>query len=214
MKEYTFEYTRQGFTYILFGISVGILVGCIVVFSVFHLLPVGVATILAFILPVVFFLLNKHRIKRTGVAKLSDKDLILILDETISISFSDLKYYYVYDGKNGVVFTLGFLDGSKLKMGANNNFCNVDQFNFFLKEFQLTIEKYKTENQTNIIHLESVFARRQTIYILSVLTFLVIGGFCFTTMPLMILPIGVSAGLLVGWIQYFQMRSQGKLVDF
>lgn len=216
MKEYTFEYTRQGFTYTLFGLSFAFLILGAILGHRFlsDVVPAGVAVTLLLILSVGFFILNKRKVKRIGVAKLSATNLLLELNELKNISFSDLKYYYIYNGKNGAVFTLGFINGTKLKMSANDNFCNVEPFKDFLKEFQLVVEKYKAENHSNIIHLESIYAKRQTPYILGVLTVLVIAGFCFTTMPVMILPIGVSAGLFTGWIQYFQLRSQGKLVDF
>jgi len=109
---------------------------------------------------------------------------------------------------------LGFKDETKFKLGANNNFCNEDYLKVFLDAFQSTIENYNEQNKAGIIHLETIFAKKQSLYILSILTILVILGFCFTKMPLLILPIGVSASLLVGWIRYFQQRSKNKLVDF
>lgn len=216
MKDYTFEYTRQGFAYLLFGLSFAIIVFGLFLFRIlfkgFVSPGIGVTVIIG--LAITFFLLNKYRIKKTGTAKLSMNELTIELSQIINIPFSDLKYYYIHDGKNGIVFTLGFLDGKKFKIGANNNFCNDDLFKAFLSDFQTTIENYKDQNKVNIVRLETIFARRQTIYILSILTVLVIIGFCFTHMPLMILPIGVSVSVSVGWIRYFQQRSKDKLVDF
>ncbi|MEZ2337759.1 hypothetical protein AB6735_19080 [Mucilaginibacter sp. RCC_168] len=216
MKNYTFEYTRQGLAYLLFGLSFAIIVLGIFLFRILfkNSISPGIAVIVVIGLAVTFFFLNKYRIKRTGTATLSANDTTIELNQTIHISFSDLRYYYIYDGKNGIVFTLGFLDGTKFKIGANNNFCNVDLLKEFLSDFQSAVESYKVQNKINIVHLETIFARKQTLYVLSIITVLVILGFCFTRMPLMILPIGVSASVLVGWIQYFQQRSKGKLVDF
>ena len=216
MKEYTFEYTRQGLAYLLFGLSFAIIVFGLFLFRTLFkdIVSPGIAVIVLIGLAIAFFLLNKYRIKRTGIAKLSVNDVTFELNQIIHIPFSDLRYYYIYDGKNGIVFTLGFLDGKKIKIGANNNFCNGDLLKAFLFDFQSAIETNKAQNKINIVHLETIFARKQTLYILSIITVLVIIGFCFTQMPLMILPIGVSVSVSVGWIRYFQQRSKDKLVDF
>jgi len=216
MKQYNFEYTRQGFAYLLLGISFAIIGLGLVLFPIFlksYFSP-GLAVIVIIGLAVAFFWVNKGKIKRLGSAKLSSDELIVELDKSTNISFTNVKYYYVYNGKNGIVFTLGFKDETKFKLGANNNFCNEDYLKVFLDAFQSTIENYNEQNKAGIIHLETIFAKKQSLYILSILTILVILGFCFTKMPLLILPIGVSASLLVGWIRYFQQRSKNKLVDF
>lgn len=216
MQDYTFEYTRQGFAYFLFGISFAIVVFgaslCGVLFK--DIVPLGIAVIVLIGSAVTFFLLNKHRIKRTGVAKLSINDLTIEQDQVTNIPFSDLKYYYIYDGKNGIAFTLGFLDGTKFKIEANKSFCNDKLLKGLLSDFQLTIDSYNAQHRVNIIHLETIFARKRTLYVLSIITVLVIIGFCFMRMPLMLLPIGVSMSVLLGWIRYFQQRSKDNLVDF
>lgn len=216
MKDYTFEYTRQSFAYLLFGLSFAIVVFGLFLFSILFkdIVSICIGVIVIIGLAIAFFLLNKYRIKRIGTAKLSMNELTIELNQLLHIPFSDLKYYYIYDGKNGIVFTLGFLDGKKIKIGANNSFCNNDLLKIFLSDFQSTIENYKAQNKADIVHLETIFARKQTFYILSSLTVLVIVGFCFTHMPLILLPIGVSASIFVGWIKYFQQRSKDKLVDF
>ncbi|MDB4921421.1 hypothetical protein [Mucilaginibacter sp.] len=216
MKDYTFEYTRQGLAYLLLGLSFAIIILGLFLFRILFkdVISPGVAIIVLIGLAIAFFLLNKYRIKRIGIAKLSMTDLTIELNQIIHIPFSDLKYYYIYDGKNGIVFTLGFLDGTKFKIGANNSFCNDDLLKVFLSDFQSAMESYEAQNKNNIVHLETIFARKQTLYILSIVTVLVILGFYFTHMPVMILPIGVSASVSVGWIRYFQQRSKDKLVDF
>jgi len=217
MKEYSFEYTTKGGALILFLISfvLLILVGFLLSTVFMGRLSAVVITIGSIMLSVLFFLLNKSRIKRFGVAKLYIDNLILVTGElTYTIAFNELKYYYIHNGKNGIAFTLGLIDGAKLKLGANNNFCNDDLLKTFLDDLQLTLENYKAEHKVNIIHLESVFARKSAIYVLIILTVLVIFGFCFLSMPAMIMPISVSVSLFVGWIRYFQMRNKNQLVDF
>lgn len=216
MKQYNFEYTRQGFAYLLFGISFAIVALGLAVFRIFlkNYLSPGLAVVIILGIAVTFFLMNRNNIKRLGSANLGLNDLTIELSQVTNISFANLKYYYIYDGKNGIVFTLGLRDGTKFKLGANNNFCNEDLLRTFLKDFQSNVENYNEQNKAGIVHLETIFAKKQSLYVLSILTILVILGFCFTRMPLMILPIGVSASVLVGWIRYFQQRSKNKLVDF
>lgn len=214
MKEYEFEYTIQAIAYLLFLSSFTIL--ALATYILHILLPsILLADIfISIAIGVAFFLLNKHRIKRNGTAKLAETSIILELSDTKDIAFSDLKYYYVYNGKNGIVFTLGFLDGTKLKMGANNNFCNVESLKNLLKDLQLAIDNYKVQNQVNIIHLESILARKNTVYILSIITVIIVGGFIFTRMPVTIIFIGFTLPIIFNWIQYFQLKRNNKLVDF
>jgi uncharacterized membrane protein len=216
MRDYTFEYTRPGFTYCLFGISFAILIVGILPYRLFfkdNISP-GIATAVLIGAGITFFFLNKHRIKRTGAATLFANDLTVELNEVTRIQFNELRYYYIHEGKNGPVITLGRLDGAKIRIEANNNFCNDSFLKVFLSDLQLAIEDYKVKNGVDIVQLETVFARKNAVYVLSIVTVLVLAGFCFMQMPLMILPIGISLSLLVGWIRYFQQRSNGKLVDF
>lgn len=216
MNQYNFEYTRQGFTYFLFGTSFAIIGLGIFFFRMFfksYLSP-GLAVIAIIGFAIGFFFINKHKIKRLSVAKLSLNDLTIEWNPPIHVSFAELKYYYIYISKNIVVFTLGLKDGTKFKLEANSNFCNEDLLKTFLADFQLNVKNYNEQNSAGIIHLETIFARKQTVYILSLLTICVILGFCFTKMPLMILPIALSVSLLAGWIRYFQQRNKNKLVDF
>lgn len=214
MKEYPFEYTKQGIAYLLF-LLLFVIIGLVAVvlgklFPNFLLADI----LLSIIVGVLFFLLNKHRIKKTGKADLSETGVVFELSDNINIKFSDLKYYYIYDGKNGIVFTLGFLDGTKFKIGANNNFCNVEPLKSLLIDIQEEIEKYKTQNQVNIIHLKSILARKNAVYVLSFITVLIILGFIFTKMPVMIVSIAFTLPILINWIQYFRLKNDNQLVDF
>lgn len=214
MKEYPFEYTKQGIAYLLF-LLLFVIIGLVAVvlgklFPNFLLADI----LLSIIVGVLFFLLNKHRIKKTGKADLSETGVVFELSDNINIKFSDLKYYYIYDGKNGIVFTLGLLDGTKFKIGANNNFCNVEPLKSLLIDIQEEIEKYKTQNQVNIIHLKSILARKNAVYVLSFITVLIILGFIFTKMPVMIVSIAFTLPILINWIQYFRLKNDNQLVDF
>lgn len=55
MKEYYFEYTDQRFTWILFGITIGILIGLVVIFTLTHFNSPIFATFLSFGIPVLVF---------------------------------------------------------------------------------------------------------------------------------------------------------------
>ncbi|GAC1311460.1 MAG: hypothetical protein NVSMB24_31040 [Mucilaginibacter sp.] len=214
MKEYHFEYTKQGIAYMLLLLSFAIIVLGIIALS--HVLTnrLLLDILLSIAFAIAFFLFNKHRIKKIGGAELSETSMVLNLSEGINIAFNELKYFYIYDGKNGIVFTLGFLDGTKLKIGANNNFCDIEPFRILLTDFQTSIERYKAQHQVKIIHLESILARKNTIYVLIFITILLTLGFIFTTMPVMIIPIGFTLPMLFNWIQYFQLKQNNKLVDF
>ncbi|MDB5147615.1 MAG: hypothetical protein JWQ57_1635 [Mucilaginibacter sp.] len=212
MKEYIFEYTKGVGVLLLasFG-TMGLSVLCLrYVLKDAPFVITGVSITCA----VAFFLFNKFRIKRTGEAKLSETGFILELIQAKQIAFGDLRYYFNDGGKNGAVFTLGFLNGNKLKITANNNFCNDEMFSVFLADLILAIEKYNVDYNAHIIHLESVFARKKAVYVLILLTVLVIAGYCFTVMPVMIVPIAFTLPLIGGWLQYSLLRKRNKLVDF
>lgn len=214
MKDYYFEYTKQGVTNALFLglfaiiiVSTGILGWLFyeyIAFDIFFSIALGV----------VFFLLNKHHIKKFGKARLSDNELTLELSDVKHVDFSRLKYYYIYDGNKGVVFTLGLLDGSKFKMAVNSNFCDIGPFKAFLEDFGPVLETYNKQNQAGIIHLESILARKNAVYVLLFFTILIIAGYVFTRMPLMCVPIGFTLPLMINWLQYFGLKRANKIVDF
>ncbi|MGN6639622.1 MAG: hypothetical protein ACTHJ8_11980 [Mucilaginibacter sp.] len=214
MKEYPFEYTKQGTAYLLFLLSFGLIgLGAIILSNLFKKFLV-VDIIASIVLGFVFFLFNKYRIKKTGKAELSENVVILQLSEVTHIAFSELKYYYIYDGKNGIVFTLGFLNGSKVKIGANNNFCDNEPLKIFLTDLQAAIDKYNIQNQANVIHLQSILARKNSVYVLIFITILIILGFVFTKMPVMSISIGFTLPIMINWIQYFQLKRNNKIVNF
>ncbi|MDO3644450.1 hypothetical protein [Mucilaginibacter sp. L3T2-6] len=214
MKEYNFEYTKQGIAYALFFASFAIIAISSIALGRLMSNYVLLDIIFPIIIGVVFFLLNKQRIKKTGKASLSDKEAVIELSDTETLSFDTLKYYYSYNGKNGIVFTLGLSDGTKFKMSANNNFCDVKPLQLFLTDLESAIESYNTQSQAGIVHLTSILARKNAVYILLILTILIIAGYIYTKMPLMCIPIGFTLPVIINWIQYFQLRAANKLVDF
>lgn len=215
MKEYDFEYTKQGIAYALFTASfVIIAVSAMALSRLFTNNYILLDLIFSIALGIVFFLLNKHLIKKTGKAYLSDKEVILELSDKESFRFDSLKYYYAYDGKNGIVFTLGLLDGRKFKIGANNNFCDIEPLKSFLADFELAINSYNIENHGGVIHLNSILERKNAVYVLLFLTILVIAGYVFMRMPLMCIPIGFTLPVMINWIQYFRLKAANKLVNF
>jgi uncharacterized membrane protein (Fun14 family) len=212
MKEYVFEYTKGDLVLILVSFGVMGLSGLCLYYALKDY-P-GINTILCVVFGIVFFLLTKSRVKRIGKAQLSEKGLILELTPTHEIDFNDLRYYFDDSGKNGPVFTLGFLNGSKLKIVANNNFCDDKMLDVFLTDLMAAIEKYNADYNGYIIRLESQFARKKSGYILAVVTVLVIAGYCFTTMALMLIPIGFTMPTILGWLRYSSLKRQNKQVDF
>lgn len=214
MKDYDFEYTSQSITYTLFFASFAIIAIAAIALSRLISNYILFDVISSIVLGIIFFLLNKHRIKKAGKAHLSDKEIILSLSDTKSFYFNNLKYYYVYDGKNGIVFTLGLLDGTKFKIVANNNFCDIEPLTSFLTAVKVAIDGYNTQNQAGINHLESILARKNAVYVLFGLTILIIAGFIFMKMPLMCIPIGFVLPVIINWIQYFRLKTANKLVDF
>ena len=214
MKDYDFEYTNQRLIYALFlGLFVIIAISAIILMRLFEKFLL-LDTIFSIVLGVAFFLFNKHRIRKVGKARLSDNEVVLELQDIRQIDFDQLKYYYLYNGKNGIVFTLGLIDGTKFKMSVNNNFCDIEPFEAFLADFGQAVETYKNQNQADIIHLESMLARKNAIYVLLLLTALVIIGYIFTRMPLMCIPIGFTLPVMVNWIQYFRLKQANKIVNF
>jgi hypothetical protein len=214
MKEYIFEYTKQRIAYLLFLLLFGIIALAAFILSSLFKNFLLLDIISSIILGVLFFLLNKKRIKRNGKAELTENEVVFELSDVKRVVFNQLKYYYIYDGKNGIIFTLGLLDGTKLKIGANNNFCNDELLKTFLTDLKSAIDTYNVQNQANIIHLESVLARKNSIYILTPITVLIILGFIFTKMPVMIISISFTLPIIINWIQYFKLKNNKKLVDF
>lgn len=214
MKEYNFEYTKQGTAYALFFISFAIIIGVSLVLSKLISNYIFFDVIFSIVIGVVFFLITKQCIKKSGKARLTDSEVILELSDTKTLRFNSLKYYYVYNGKNGIVFTVGLSDGAKFKMSANDNFCDIEPLKSFLTDFESAIDSFNTQSETGIIHLTSILARKNAVYILLGLTILTIAGYIFTKMPLMCILIGFTLPVIIAWIKYFRLKAAHKLVDF
>lgn len=205
MEEYQFQYTK----------TTGTLIVLLVCFIVF-IITIGVGVylklqeVLIFIIaPIVIILLYKFLKKNTYsycVAKISDTKVDFNFDNGLrTINFDDIISFKAYYGNNGTVLYLkNGVDNFKLYA---NNFCDRKSFDTFCQDIITQLDKYKTTNNTDIIHQGSIFATRGMFYFLIIATLIYLLGFFFDTQELK-LYIGLGGGfyLLIMWIAFFNKR--------
>lgn len=139
MKKFDFEYTKLIET-IFFMIGICAFV-CLLIY-LFIALKFSLFW-LYFVAPIsgigLFFLLRKIVI-RNGEAEISDEHVILKLsNRDYKLDFEDLIYYKKDNYKNGPVLYLKN-NALKLRLEANNNFCDSTDFDNFANALLRTIE--------------------------------------------------------------------------
>jgi hypothetical protein len=139
MKKYDFEYTKLIET-IFFMIGICAFV-CLLIY-IFIALKFSLFW-LYFVAPIsgigLFFLLRKIVIQN-GEAEISDENVVLKLTNCdYTLDFKDLTFYKKTNYKNGPVL---FLKNNtiKLRIEANNNFCDSNDFENFASALIRTIE--------------------------------------------------------------------------
>ena len=202
MKEYQFKYTK--IKEALVAISL-----CIATFLLSEFLGIylGLNTFLviaiSFGLTYLLFQKLKGKVVSNCNAKLGETSLTLEFeDETRIISFNDLTSFKAYYGKNEVVLYLkNKIDN--FKISVNNFYCKTDDFELFCKDTIIQLDKYKDNNNSNLIHEGSMFATKGMLYFLIAATSIYLIAFLIEAKTLR-LAIGLGGGyyLLIMWITY------------
>lgn len=122
------------------------------------------------------------------------------------INFADLTSFKAYYGKNGpLLYLKNNIDNFKLS--ANNNFCKTDGFRVFCEDIIIQLDKYKTQNNSNLIHEGSIFTKKWMTYFLICGTLIYLLSFFIETKVLRI-AVGISGGFyfLLMWTVYVVER--------
>ena len=205
MREYQFQYTKPTGTLLVllicfasFMIAMG--VGIYFKMQKFFVLVIGIVTII-----VVYKLLKKYTFDYC-VATINDTSVEFNFEGKLrTIDFDDLISFKVYYGNKATVLYLkNTTDNFKLYA---NNFCDRKNFNSFCEDIIIRLDKYKTNNNANIIQEGSVFATKGMLYFLSIATLIYLLAFLIENKEAS-LYIGIGGGfyLLVMWFAYFNKR--------
>lgn len=214
MTEFQFEYSRQN---IIVRVLIIALTAFIILFvSTFFIsqyIGIWTSILLTIGVPILIFYFNKKRIKANGQAILaSDKVTFELFDNNITYDFKDIKSYKIQYYR-GVALSLKLNDRKKIRLLANDNFCDPEQFSAFCSVFEKTIDKYKSENESSSVRKPSIFEKQWYFVLLIILTMAAIGGLIYALMVDKAKPgsIFISLGALISlWTGYFTTKTKRK----
>ncbi len=216
MKEYKFEYTPQIAMLKLIGI-------CFLVFFAFlfsgHYLKdfIGIWTVLIMTIgiPILIFKLFKSSCVRFGTAQINQDFLELNLNGQIqTISFSEISSYKVEEPHNGVVLKLHFMNGEKLKIGVNDNYCSSAGLDKFSNDLSEILEGFKITNHSPLVREKSLYESNfyLAFVILITLTFITVFIYSIKTganRALLQICFGTPMLIFI-WTQFFVIRRKYK----
>ena len=206
MQEYQFQYTKTRDTLLVLLLCFVVFV-IIVFIGVYFKLEEFVIIIIELAAMFLVFRLLKKTAVRECVAKINDTSVDFNFKVTSrTINFNDLISFKAYYGKNGPVLYLNN-NADNFKISSNNNFCKTDNFQTFCQDLIIKLDKYKTTDNSHVIHEGSIFATKGMLYFLSIATLIYLLAF-FVENKAARLSVGIGGGfyLLLMWIAYFNKR--------
>ncbi len=171
MRAYNFEYTNRflSIALLLLGLFVAwpLFVFVLVKFFVVYTGP-WPFIIITVLFPFAVFWLVKKKCFKQGSASISADSFDLRLHNlNETIRFDEIESYMVQIFK-GTLLKLKLKDGRKIRIQANDNFCNPKQFDVFCTELEATIEQFKSTTKTEVVRQKSFFDKKGTYYFLVV----------------------------------------------
>ena len=213
MNDYQFEYTDNKYELKLWGISILLLFGLLILLPLCfkdYISPI-VDVVLIIGIPVSFFLDNKKKIKKSGFAKILDDSIDLRLsDFDRFIKFKDIKIYNISGGRNSLWISLHLSDDSKVKIICNTNFCDWKSFDKLQKDLEDRLNIFAKESDVKIDKMPSPYVKKIATFILSILTLGLIAFIFLTKFPEILISIPFGAGLITAWIQFIIAVNEKK----
>lgn len=215
MAKYEFEYVNQKYSLTLFLISFATFFALFFTMLEFKkFFNVYFTLIISFGIPILFFWLNKHKIKKDGFAILEENYTeISKSDKLERINFDDIKNYQVQDYNGNISLLINLKSGKKMNLTSSSNFCKTEYFDNYCQELEVKIEKYLSLHQLETIRKKTFFEKAWIYPFLLIITGIVIvfiiiliskgGGF-----PISL--IGAVAPLLTLWGGYFSAKNKTK----
>jgi uncharacterized RDD family membrane protein YckC len=157
MKKYNFEFNDNKFAIRLFAFCLILFLTILFVVTITLKFNFIITISISLGIPILIFWLNRKRIPKNGFATMNDSEVVFNLNgiET-KINFDEIKNYQIQI-YNGTVLNVKLKSGKRIGIVSNSNFCNPMKFDIFCKEFEKNIEKYKTENNIELIRKKSFF---------------------------------------------------------
>ncbi len=206
-KQFKFSYTNQ-------KLLINLVVICMPIFVIGMLggLFSYFSFIIAFGIPILIYLLNKRKLTKIGEATIDEDSVIFKLDdETKTVVFNDFLWYKVLNYDGSTILKLVTKSKEKLKITANDNFCDAFAFERFCDELQNCLESYKgLHPDSSIIRKKTIYERKWTLPMLifmtlSVLFVLYYGYTKDRNSPVIYTSIGI---LIAMWFAYFRVLSK------
>ena len=165
MTKYNFEYADISLMYRILFTSYAIFITLTLFLFYESFNTAAFISFLFFIIgPFIIVWMYRKKIKVNGTAYINENSLEFNLKNfNDTIQFTDIKSYMVQI-YNGVFLRLRLNNGKKIKINANDYFCNPEQFDIFCDDLEQVFVKFKITRE------KSFFEKKGTYYFLVIMT--------------------------------------------
>ena len=169
MTKYDFEFNDNKFALRLFMICLITFIALLFITLQLNLNFLILITI-SLGIPILIFWLNRKKNPKIGFAIIGDSEIELNLNGTEEkFNLNEIENYQIHI-YNGITLNIKLKSGKKIGIVSNSNFCNPMKFDTFCQELENKIEKYKAENNVELIRKKSFFEQAWLFPFLVILT--------------------------------------------
>lgn len=212
MSIHDIEYTDQKLLIKTVWIPWGLFLGIetLTIWLVVHETWLALGVLSGIIIPIVYFFVNKRKIKRHGRIHITQDQLVFsIVRHEKKIAINAIKEYQIIP-HNGVTIWLKLRNGENFGLMANESFCKSFGLEQACIEIKETIQRHIKENpsQQSPVRRKSMYEKTWFIMGLSIITLVMLGCTVYAVVigvpfyPLLI-PVGIFIGI---WVAVFNAR--------
>ena len=207
MKNYTFEYDDDKLKLKLFLISIFMFFSLLIGLSILNIFNFFFLILISLGISYFIFWFNMKKIKKNGFAEIEIEKIIFSLNGLEKeIYFNEINYYLI-NFHNGSSLYLELKNGKNFGVISNTYFSNPIKFTKFCNDFETQFEKYKRENNIELIKKKLFFEQVWiypfliifTIIIIVLVVIAIYNGRNFTA-PFF----GAIGSLMIVWSGYFK----------
>ena len=214
MREYNFQTVNQKRALILFVSLFALFFALIFsMVSLKHIFNIYVTMIFSFGIPILIFWLNRKKIKENCIAKISELNSEINIDDKLHfINFEEMKSYKIESYNGSIGLSVSLKNNEKIKLTANSNYGETKNFEEYCRDLEISIENFKKSHKNiEVERRKSFFEKKWVLYFLIIIT-LVLSIFVINIISqgkgFSMSLISAIAPLLVLWGGYFNEKNK------
>ena len=217
MKVYNFQSVNQKKALILFVSLFAIFFALFFsMVSLKHIFNVYVTMIFSFGIPILIFWLNRKKIKENCIAKISELNSEINVDNILHfIYFEEIKSYKIESYNGSISLSINLKNNENIKLTANSNYGEIKNFEDYCRDLEISIENFNKSNKNSeVLRKKSFFEKKWVFYFLIIITLIILIFLTILISKSAEFPsslLSAIAPLLVLWGGYFNEKNKGKI---